>query len=191
MTENEKMNLNLLSYLLFFPAMVGIAVYTAQVCHRNGRLWMLRIFDNEVAFVDAVNNVLLVACYVLNAGYIAVVLSQWEPIHTVPQMLGVLSGRIALILFTLAGLHYQNIAVLLIWARIKHRKARMYFEEPIGRKTIFIESVMDHGALRASAPGEYILTFPDGAVNRYVYRGGTLREIHVDRTFLDLLFKRT
>ncbi len=116
------MNLNLLSYALFFPAMVGIAVYVAQVCHRNGRLWMLRIFDNEALFVDAVNSILLVGCYVLNAGYIAVVLSLWEPITTVPQMLGVLSERIALILFTLAGLHYQNIAVLLIWSRIQHRQ---------------------------------------------------------------------
>lgn len=118
------MNLNLVSYALFFPAMTGLAVYVAQVCHRNGRLWMLRIFDNEAPFVDAVNNVLRVGCYVLNAGYITVVLSTWEPVTTFPQMLALLSRRVALILFTLAGLHYQNIAVLMIWARIEHRKAR-------------------------------------------------------------------
>ena len=115
------MNLNLLSYALFFPAMVGIAVYVAQVCHRNGRLWMLRIFDDEAHFVDAVNNILLVGCYLVNVGYIAIVLSLWEPVTSVPQMLGVLSQRIALILFTLAGLHYQNIAVLLIWSRVRAR----------------------------------------------------------------------
>jgi hypothetical protein len=97
------MNLNLLSYLLFFPAMVTIAVLVAQVCHRHGRVWMMRIFDNEAHFVDAVNNVLLVACYVLNAGYIAVVVSLWDPITTVPQMLGMLSQRIALILLHWPG----------------------------------------------------------------------------------------
>jgi hypothetical protein len=59
---------------------------------------------------------------VVNIGYIALVLSLWEPVTTVPQMLGVLSQRIALILFTLAGLHYQNIAVLLIWSRVKQRQ---------------------------------------------------------------------
>ena len=116
------MNLNLLSYALFFPMMVGIAVYVAQVCHRNGRLWMLRIFDNDAPFVDAVNNILLVGCYVVNAGYIALVISDWEPITSLPQMLDVLSQRIALILFSLAGLHYQNIAVLLIWSKVKHRQ---------------------------------------------------------------------
>ena len=115
------MSLNLLSYLLFFPAMLAIAVWTAQVSHRHGRVWMLRIFDNEAAFVDAVNNVLLVGCYVVNAGYIAVVVGQWEPIISVPHMLSTLSARMATILFLLAWLHYQNIAVLLIWSRIKHR----------------------------------------------------------------------
>ena len=114
------MNLNLLSYALFFPAMVVVAVWTAQVSHRHGRVWMMRIFDQEAAFVDAVNNVLLVGCYVGNAGYIALVIGQWQPIDSVPEMLGVLSQRIAVILFALAWLHYQNIAVLLVWSRIKH-----------------------------------------------------------------------
>lgn len=123
------MNLNLLSYLLFFPAMLAIAVYVAQVCHRNGRVWMLRIFDNDARFVDAVNNILLVACYVVNAGYIALTVANWEPITDLLQMLGVLTGRIALILFVLAALHYQNIAVLLIWSRIKHR-ARVHNAAP-------------------------------------------------------------
>ena len=116
------MNLNLLSYLLFFPAMLAIAVWTAQVSHRHGRVWMLRIFDGETDFVDAVNNVLLVGCYVVNAGYIALVVGQWEPISSVPQMLATLTTQVATILFLLAWLHYQNIAVLLIWSRIKHRQ---------------------------------------------------------------------
>lgn len=115
------MNFNLLSYLIFFPAMVIIAVVVAQVCHRHGRIWLLGIFDDDAPLVDAVNNVLLVGCYAVNAGYIAVVVSLWEPVTGVPELLGMLSQRIALILFTLAGLHYQNIAVLLIWSHIKHR----------------------------------------------------------------------
>jgi hypothetical protein len=115
------MNLNLASYAFFFPAMLAIAVAVAQLCHRHGRIWMLRIFDNDAAFVDATNNILLVGCYAVNLGYIALVVAQWEPITTVQEMLGTLSRHIAVILFALAGLHYQNIAVLLIWSRIKQR----------------------------------------------------------------------
>ena len=111
------MNLNLLSYGLFFPAMVFIAYRVAWLCHRNGAIWLMRIF-NEEHFVKAVNDVLLVGCYTVNIGYVALVISTWEPITTTPQLLGVLSERIALILFTLAGLHYMNITVLFVWSRI-------------------------------------------------------------------------
>src|SRR5689334_20364510 len=115
------MNLNLLSYGLFFPAMVFIAYRVAWLCHKNGAIWLMRIF-NEEHFVRAVNNILLAGCWVVNIGYVALVVSIWEPITTVEQMLGVLSGRIALILFTLAGLHYMNMTVLFIWSRIARKQ---------------------------------------------------------------------
>lgn len=68
--------------------------------------------------------------------------------------------------------------------------ARMYFEEPVGQSHVFVESVLEPCTIASSAPGNYLLTFPNGAQNRYVYEGGALQEIHVDRTFLDLVFKR-
>jgi hypothetical protein len=115
------MNLNLLSYLVFLPAMLAIAVWTARSCHRNGRVWMLGIFEGETVFVDAVNNVLLIACYTLNLGYVALVISIWEPIVSIEQMIMVLTARIALILLSLAAIHFTNIGVLLIWSRLRAR----------------------------------------------------------------------
>lgn len=68
--------------------------------------------------------------------------------------------------------------------------ARMYFEEPVGQTHVFVESVLQPCSIQPGEPGAYLLTFPDGAQNRYVYEGGELQEIHVDRTFLDLVFRR-
>lgn len=68
--------------------------------------------------------------------------------------------------------------------------ARMYFEEPVGQTQVFVESVLKPCSIEPTEPGTYLLTFPDGNRNRYVYHGGELQEIHVDRTFLDLLFRR-
>ena len=69
--------------------------------------------------------------------------------------------------------------------------ARMYYEEPVGQSHIFVESVLEPCALEAYGPGTYLLTFPNGNKNRYVYRAGELQEVHVDRTFLDLVFRRS
>ena len=101
------MNLNLLAYLLFFPAMIALAVGVAQTCHRHGRPWMLGLFDNNDVLVDALNNILLVGCYLVNLGYIALVMAAWENVITIEHVL--------------AGLHYENIAVLLLWSHFKHR----------------------------------------------------------------------
>ena len=68
--------------------------------------------------------------------------------------------------------------------------ARMYFEEPVGQKTIFVESVLKHCALQPLGNGQYRLTLPDGKVNRYLYTNGRLEEIHVDRSLFDLVFRR-
>lgn len=68
--------------------------------------------------------------------------------------------------------------------------ARMYFEEPIGQQRIFVESVLRYCPLQHLGGGEYRLTLPDDKVNRYVYKNGRLEEIHVDRNFFDLVFKR-
>lgn len=68
--------------------------------------------------------------------------------------------------------------------------ARMYYEEPIGQRTIFVESVLKPCALKNVGPGLYKLTLPGGKVNTYTYVAGRLEEIHVDRSFFDLVFKR-
>lgn len=115
------MNLNLLAYLIFFPAMMGLAIGVAQTCHKHGRPWMLGLFDDNAPLVDAVNNMLLVGCYLVNLGYIALVINVWETVHSTEQLIATLVQHMATIVLALAALHYQNIAVLLIWSHLKHR----------------------------------------------------------------------
>lgn len=68
--------------------------------------------------------------------------------------------------------------------------ARMYYEEPIGRTSIFVESEMKDCPLVAKGGGRYTLTLPGGKVNHYLYRDGVLHEILVERGLVDLTFRR-
>lgn len=68
--------------------------------------------------------------------------------------------------------------------------ARMYYEEPVGQRSIYVESVLRDCPLVPLGGGRYRLTLPNDNVNDYVYRNGVLQEIHVDRPFFDLVFKR-
>lgn len=74
--------------------------------------------------------------------------------------------------------------------RVEWTTARMYFEEPVGQRSIFVESVLKHCPLTHLGNGQYRLLLPDDKVNLYDYRDGRLEEIHVDRSLVDLVFKR-
>jgi len=75
-------------------------------------------------------------------------------------------------------------------AAVEWTTARMYFEEPIGQRTIFVESVLKYCPLELTSAGVYRLTLPGEKVNNYSYKDGVLQEIHVDRSFFDLVFRR-
>lgn len=74
--------------------------------------------------------------------------------------------------------------------RVEWTTARMYYEEPVGQPLIFVESVLHDCRLQQTGPGTYRLHLPDGKVNNYTYRNGRLEEVHVDRNFFELVFKR-
>lgn len=68
--------------------------------------------------------------------------------------------------------------------------ARMYYEEPVDQTSVFVESVLLDCPLRKTAPDTYTLTFPNKNVTRYIYRNGVLQEMQVDRTLINLVFRR-
>jgi len=68
--------------------------------------------------------------------------------------------------------------------------ARLYYEEPKGQTSIFVESVLHDCPLQHTAVGTYTLTMPDRKINHYVYRNGVLQEIRIERSFFDLVFRR-
>ncbi|MEO7082435.1 MAG: DUF6134 family protein [Flavobacteriales bacterium] len=68
--------------------------------------------------------------------------------------------------------------------------ARMYYEEPVGRTSILVESVLQDCPIRRTGPGKYEVTLPNKDRNRYTYVNGRLMEVHVDRMLVNLVFRR-
>jgi hypothetical protein len=66
----------------------------------------------------------------------------------------------------------------------------MFYEEPLGQTSILVESVMQACPLVRTGPGVYELTLPNNDRNRYLYVGGRLIEVQVDRMLVNLVFRR-
>ncbi len=68
--------------------------------------------------------------------------------------------------------------------------ARMYYEEPKGQTSIFVESALRDCPLVCTGEGLYSLTLPNKDSNHYRYRNGRLQQVIADRTWFDLVFRR-
>jgi hypothetical protein len=68
--------------------------------------------------------------------------------------------------------------------------ARMYYEEPKGQTSIFVESALRECPLVCTGEGRYSLTLPNKDINHYLYLNGRLQQVIADRTWFDLVFRR-
>lgn len=116
------MNLNVWAYGFYIFFTLLITLFVGWKCHKNGIHFILDCV-NDARIAHAINNLLLVGYYLLNIGYAIITISGWEKILSIPQLLDVLTFRLALIILLLAIVHYVNIAVLSAYPkRIKQKQ---------------------------------------------------------------------
>ena len=113
-------NLNLITYSIYLAICIVITVFVGKHLHKNGYYLILNLFDNEL-FTKTINNILLIAYYLVNIGYIAITIVTFGEITDYPAMLEVLAGKVGLILLSLGILHINNIITLNILSRRKHK----------------------------------------------------------------------
>ncbi len=115
-----QLDYNILAYLIYLPIMVLITVKVGAICHRNGEVWTMELYQDE-EFVKAVNRLLLLAYYLLNVGYVVFVISFWETVEDLEQLVSSITIRAGAILLSLALLHYLNIGALTLWYNLKYK----------------------------------------------------------------------
>ena len=108
------MNYNIISYGLYLPITFYITILVGRTLHKTGKYFVCEMIRNNEAFATAVNNSLLIGYYLLNLGYVMIMLSGWESIPSFTAMIVTLCDRLGLILVTLGGMHFFNMFVLKI-----------------------------------------------------------------------------
>lgn len=106
------MNLNLIAYLIYFLITIFIIVKVGKICYNNGNIYVSQLIPNHEDLCLKINQLLLVGYYLLNIGYCAMTIISWEKIETLTQLTEVITSKSALIIITIAILHYFNIILL-------------------------------------------------------------------------------
>ena len=85
-----------LAYLIYLPIAIGLTTFVARILFKQGRIFLLDIFNKRETIADATNNLFKVGFYLLNVGFALLILKIYTGISafTSQRMIETLSSKL-------------------------------------------------------------------------------------------------
>ncbi len=115
------------TYLTYILISIFLTVWVAQTLHKNGRVFLVEIFNNNESLADSVNHLLVVGFYLINLGYVSLALKLSGELKDAREGIEALSWKVGLVLLVLGGMHFFN---LFVFSRL-HRKPKFFHRPPM------------------------------------------------------------
>ncbi len=114
-------SLNLIAYLIYGMITFYITVRVGWICYKNGIYFIQQeLQDKELS--NSVNKMLLMGYYLMNLGYVALMIYTWQNLHSITELVQSICSRCAYIILSLGSMHYFNIIVIYLLRR-KNKKS--------------------------------------------------------------------
>ena len=104
--------MNVLSYIIYLFVSCAITVYTGRLFYKNGEIYLLNLFQGDERLTDFINKMLLTGYYLLNLGYVALMIRFWKTIGSWPELMAGVTNMTGTIMLTLGAIHFFNMAVI-------------------------------------------------------------------------------
>lgn len=106
------MNLNIIGYAIYLIITTIMITRVGKICYKNGNIYVAQLIPNHEEMCQKINQLLLVGYYLLNIGYCAMTLISWKRIENPTQLIEIITSKSAIIIITIAIMHYINIILL-------------------------------------------------------------------------------
>ena len=106
------MNFNIIGYAVYLLITILIIGRVGRICYQNGNIYVAQLILDHMELCHKINQILLLGYYLMNIGYCAMTLISWEKITTFNQLIEVIAYKSAIIIGTIALMHYLNIYIL-------------------------------------------------------------------------------
>ena len=120
------MNYFILTYAFYLTISIALTVWVAKVLFKNGRIFLVDIFHGNALLADSVNRLLVVGFYLINIGYMSLVLKEVDAIPSTQVVVEVLSRKLGCIILILGAMHFLN---LIIFFKLRNRAQQQLKEE--------------------------------------------------------------
>jgi len=104
-------NYTVWTYAVYLVISIAATIWVAQTLHKHGRTFLVDAFAGNEKLADSVNHLLVVGFYLVNFGYVAIVLRYGTKPNDLQEAIEFVSTKIGLVLLVLGGLHLFNVAV--------------------------------------------------------------------------------
>ncbi len=121
------MDLKVVAYLLYLLITVPITIWVGLTLSRNGKLFLIDVFDGNEGLAGAVNHLLVVGFYLLNLGFVALHLTNGHDISSGQLVVEQLSFKVGTALFVLGIVHLLNV---LVFSRMRRRARSEHLRIP-------------------------------------------------------------
>src|SRR5258708_15886918 len=99
------------SYIVNLAISIAVTVGVAHSLRRNGRIFLVEAFHGTEAMADSVNHLLVVGFYLINIGYVTMVLRQEGNLAGMREAIEMVCGKIGPVLLVLGGMHFSNLYI--------------------------------------------------------------------------------
>lgn len=115
-----------MTYAAYLALSVPITLWVGSTLRRNGRVFLLDVFDGDDELATAVNHLLVVGFYLVNLGFVSMALKTSDPVLGATSAIEALSTKVGTVVLVLGVLHLANLFVLNKLrrrAQLQHRAA--------------------------------------------------------------------
>ena len=126
-----------LTYAAYLAVAVPVTLWVGSTLRRNGRVFLLDVFDGDEDLAEAVNHLLVVGFYLVNLGYVCVALKTTEPVVGATSAIEALSVKVGTVVLVLGVLHLANLWVLNRLRRRATAAARADVRPPVAPDAVW------------------------------------------------------
>jgi hypothetical protein len=116
------------TYLLYLAISICLTVWVARTLFRNGRVFLVDVFHGNESLADSVNHLLVVGFYLINLGYITLMLRLGYDVKDARYSIEALSMKLGAVLLVLGTMHFLN---LFVFSRMRRQAALDYALPPV------------------------------------------------------------
>lgn len=99
------------TYAIYLVLSIVLTVWVAKTLHHHGRVFLVTAFHGDERLADSVNHLLVVGFYLINLGWVTLVLKTELAPEKVAEIFEVLSYKLGVVLLILGAMHFFNIYV--------------------------------------------------------------------------------